>query len=83
MGTIEELKVISGRVVRQLRKQKLEAGKPFLIWSDKLPKDQSYLEYPDRSIKIVTVAPDLRSFTVIRELTTGQTNHIRRELNLF
>jgi len=83
MGTIEKLRAISGKVVRRLRKQKLEAGKPFLIWSDKLPKDQSYLEYPDHSIKIITVAPDLKSFTVIRELTTGQTNNIRQELNLF
>ncbi len=83
MGSIEELKAIGGKVVRRLRKQKLEAGMPFLIWSDKLPRDQSYLEYPDHSIKIVAVAPDLRSFTVIRELTAGQTNQIRQELNLF
>jgi hypothetical protein len=83
MGTIEELKAISGKAVRRLRKQKLEAGKPFLIWSDKLPKDQSYLEYPDHSIKIVSVAPDLRSFTVLQELNAMQTNDIRRELNLF
>ena len=82
MGTIEELKTISGTVVRRLRKQKLEKGNPFLIWSDKLPKDQSYLEYPDRSIKIVTIAPDLRSITVIRKLSARQAQDIRQELNL-
>lgn len=42
MGTIEELKAISGTVVIRLRRQKLDNGKPFLIWSKKLPKDQSY-----------------------------------------
>ena len=83
MGTIEELKAISGTVVRRLRRQKLDNGKPFLIWSKKLPKDQSYLEYPDHSIKIVTVAPDLKSFTIVEELTTGQAQVIRHELNLF
>jgi len=82
MGTIEELKAIGQTVVRRLRKQKLEKGRPFLIWSDELPKDQSYLEYPDHSIKVVEVSPDLKSFTVIRELTTGQAQHIRQELNL-
>lgn len=82
MGTIEELKAISGTVVRRLRKQKLDNGKPFLIWSNKLPKNQSYLEYPDRSIKIVTVSPDLKSFTVIKELTSGQAQLIRKKLNL-
>ena len=58
MGTIEELKEISGTVVRRLRKQKLDKGQTFMIWSGELPKNQSYLEYPDNSIKIVSVAPD-------------------------
>ncbi|MHB1178955.1 MAG: hypothetical protein ACYCZO_11575 [Daejeonella sp.] len=83
MGTIEELKVISSTVVRRLRRQKLENGKPFLIWSNKLPKNQSYLEYPDYSIKIVTVAPNLKSFTIVEELTNVQAQVIRCELNLF
>jgi hypothetical protein len=82
MGTIEELKAISNTVVRRLRKKKLDNGQPFLIWSNKLPKNQSYLEYPDHSIKVVTVAPNLKSFTIIKELTTKQSQVIRRELNL-
>jgi hypothetical protein len=63
--------------------QKLEQGKPFLIWSNKLPKDQSYLEYPDHSIKVVMVSPNLKSFTIVRELTKVQEEAIRNELNLF
>ena len=82
MGTIEELTEIGKTVVKRLRKQKLESGKPFLIWSAKLPRDQSYLEFPDHSIKIVTVAADLKSFTVLRELTTPQAQQLRMELNL-
>lgn len=82
MGTIEELKEISGTVVRRLRKQKLDKGKTFMIWSSALPKNQSYLEYPDNSIKIVSVAPDHRSFTVIRELTRQQAQSIRKKHKL-
>ena len=83
MGTIEELKEIGDTVVRHLRKPKLQKGKPFLIWSKKLPKGQSYLEYPDHTIKIVTIAHNLKSFTVVRELTPNQAKSIRQELNLF
>ena len=82
MGTIEELKVISETVVRRLRRKKLDSGKPFLLWSKELPKDQSYLEYPDNSIKVVSIGPDLRSFYIIRELTQDQADKVRRELNL-
>lgn len=82
MGTIEELKAVGGIVVRRLRRQKLDNGKPFLIWTSKLPKNQSYLEYPDHSIKIVTLSPDLKSFTIIEELSTRQAHVIRQELNL-
>ena len=83
MCTIEELKAISNTVVRRLRRQKLDNGMPFLIWSNKLPKNQSYLEYPDNSIKIVTVAPNFKSFTIVEELTNGEAQVIRQELNLF
>ncbi|MET4081236.1 hydrogenase maturation factor HypF (carbamoyltransferase family) [Pedobacter sp. UYP30] len=83
MGTIEDLKLVSKTAVQRLRKQKLENGKPFLVWSKRLPKEQSYLEYPDKSIKIVKVSPTLRSFIVIRELTDLQVQAIRREFDLY
>jgi hypothetical protein len=82
MGNIEELKAIGGTAVRKLRRKKLDSGKPFLIWSSELPAGQSYLEYPDHSIKIVTVSDDLKSFNVIGELTKGQAEMIRNQLNL-
>jgi len=82
MSTIEELNAIGGTVVRRLRRKKLESGKPFLIWSSELPKNQSYLEYPDHSIKVVTVSPNLKSFHLVRELTQVQIEIIRRKFNL-
>lgn len=72
MGTIDELKEISETVVKRLRTKKLASGRPFLIWSKKLPQNQSYLEYPDHSIKVVSVAPDLKSFIVVKELTANR-----------
>ena len=82
MDTNEELNAIGSTAVRQLRKKKLENGKPFLFWSNEFPKNQSYLEYPDRSIKIVTVRSDLKSFHIVSELTQNQINIIRSKLNL-
>lgn len=83
MGTIEELKAVSKTVVQRLRKQKLSDGKPFLVWAKSLPKEQSYLEYPDKSIKIVSVSDSLRSFVVVRELTEFQIRAVREEFDLY
>jgi len=82
MGTIEELKDVSNTAVRKLRQQKFNRGKPFLIWSDKLPSDQSYLEYPDHSVKIVVVSSDRMSFEVVKELSKSQSRTILKSFNL-
>ncbi len=82
MDSIEELNAIGSNAVRRLRKKKLDSGKPFMFWSNELPNNQSYLEYPDRSIKIVTVSSDLKSFHFLSELTQNQINTIRRKLSL-
>jgi hypothetical protein len=82
MSSITELKEIGSTVVRDLRKTKLKSGKTFMIYSDELPKNQSYLEYPDNSIKVVSVGTNLRSFTIVKELTLKQASGIRRKHNL-
>jgi hypothetical protein len=51
MTKLEEIQHLSSHVVRKLRKSKLAAGKPFMINSKNLPAQQSYLEFPDHSIK--------------------------------
>lgn len=78
MESIERLKEIGATAVKNLRKQKLSMGQPFMINSKDLPVNQSYLEYPDASIKIVSVASDLRSFTEIRKLSDTEAVMVRR-----
>lgn len=78
MESIERLKEIGATAVRNLRKQKLSMGQPFLINSKDLPATQCYLEYPDTSIKIVSVASDLRSFIEIRKLSEAEAIVVRK-----
>jgi hypothetical protein len=82
MESIEKLQEISATVVRNLRKQKLSMGHPFMINSRDLPAKQSYLEYPDTSIKIVSVGLDSRSFTEIRKLSNQEAAAVRKLYNL-
>jgi len=82
MSDLEILEKTGTEAVRRLRKRKLASGKPFMINSKDLPVKQSYLEYPDNSISIVTVAPDSRSFVTITTLTRNQAQSVRRRFNL-
>lgn len=82
MDSIEKLQEISANVVRNLRKKKLSMGHPFMINSGNLPANQSYLEYPDASIKIVSVASNSRSFTEVRRLSNQEAAAVRKLYNL-
>ena len=73
---------IGTAAVMQLRKEKLASGKSFLIYSEELPAKQSYMEYPDGSISIVTIAPDQRSFSIVRKLSGAEAQAIRDANNL-
>ncbi|KGO91353.1 hypothetical protein [Flavobacterium subsaxonicum] len=82
MNSIEEIKQIGATAVRKLRLKKLSAGQPFMINSRSLPQNQSYLEFPDSTIKIVTVAPGGRSFSEIRKLSAQEASEIRMAYKL-
>lgn len=77
MSELEVLEHIGTAAVKRLRKSKLSAGKPFMINSDDLPSGQSYLEYPDGTIRIVKVSADSRSFTMLAELDGDQAKIVR------
>ena len=64
--------------VKKLREQKLRNGLPFMINVKELSTNQCYLEYPDGSIKLITVAHSARDIDVIRELTSIEATHLRR-----
>lgn len=80
MSTLE----ITGRkgtyAVRRLRKEKLKMGLPFMINVKELSSNQCYLEYPNGSIKLVTVLHASREINVIRELSSIEATQLRERL---
>lgn len=68
--------------VRILRKSKLNRGQPFMINSRALPSTQCYLEYPDGSIKLVTLTSAQTDLKVIRDLSPEETASLRKRFNL-
>lgn len=82
MSNLESLESIGTNAVKKLRLKKLRAGQPFMINSKELPSKQSYMEFPDHSIRIVSVAPDTRSFITISKLSQQEADSIRRRFNL-
>jgi len=82
MSDLEVLENIGTAAVMQLRKDKLASGKSFMINSEELPAKQSYMEYPDGTINIVTIAANERSFVTIRKLSDTEAQAVRHQFNL-
>jgi hypothetical protein len=68
--------------IQNLRRNKLKLGFPFMINTHLLPSDQCYMEYPDGTIKLVTIDRDNRDFKVISELSSEECNYLRRKFKL-
>jgi hypothetical protein len=68
--------------VKKLRLGKLQMGFPFMINSKELPKRQSYLEYPDGAIKLVTLAENGTEFITIRTLSKTESIKLRQKFGL-
>lgn len=82
MSDLEILEKTDTDAVMRLRQRTLAAGEPFMINSKELPPTQGYLEYPDRTISLVSVAPDLHSFNTVRKLSDEEVLAIRHKFNL-
>ena len=82
MTKIEQIQKLNSDVVRKLRINKLAAGKPFMINAKNLPSNQSYLEFPDHSIKLVGISANQRDFTVISVLGKKEAMQIRKFYHL-
>jgi len=81
-----ELKSIEKKgteAVKKLRLRKLSSGHHFMINSKDLMTNQCYLEYPNGVIKLATIRKSARDFDIIRELTTEETQIIRRRYHLY
>lgn len=77
MPTVKLASKTGTDAVKELRKQKLKKGLPFMINVKELSSNQCYLEYPDGTIKLITVVPVSNDITVVRELTTFEASVIR------
>lgn len=82
MTQVENIQKLNLDVVRKLRLNKLAAGKPFMINAAHLPSSQSYLEFPDYSIKLVSISDNQRGFTVISVLSKEEALEIRKNYRL-
>lgn len=82
MPVLEKSNNVGTEAVKQLRLRKLLNGHPFMINSRELPANHCYLEFPDGSIKLVTVLDSQRDFTIIKELSTAESQTIRHKFHL-
>ena len=82
MNDLEILGNIGTAAVLELRKRELAAGKSFMINSNDLPSLQCYMEYPDGTINVETVAPGGRSFILLRTLSVAEAQALRQQFNL-
>ncbi|MGN6437000.1 MAG: hypothetical protein ACTHMM_10725 [Agriterribacter sp.] len=63
--------------VLKLREQKLKNGLPFMINTKELASNQYYLEYPNGSIKLISIIPSSQNINIVRELTKDEASKLR------
>jgi len=81
MSTVKATSKKGTTSVRKLRELKLRSGLPFMINVKELSTDECYLEYPDGSIKLITVVHSTTNMNVIRELTLDEATQLRHRFN--
>lgn len=79
---LEFINHIGTNGVRDLRRQKLSSGLPFMINSSELSSSQCYLEFSNGSIKLVRINISGNDFDTIRELTSKEANALRHRFNI-
>ena len=78
MTALQSIEKIGNEAVQELRLQKLRGGYPFMINSKELESNHCYLEYPDGKILLVFLKNAAREFTVIRTLSSAETDLLRK-----
>lgn len=77
MTTLQSIAMKGTEAVKRLRRQTLDEGFPFMINDEGLPSGHCYLEQPDGSIQLVTLATNGRDFDLVHELTIQESNDLR------
>ena len=78
----QALQTAGTAAVKWLRKEKLSNGQPFMINSKSLPKGQSYLEFPNGQVKLVSISSSKRDFNVIKEYSPEESLMILKSFHL-
>ena len=68
--------------MKRLRLRKLQEGHTFMINSPELPGNQCFLEYPDGTIRLVTIKKEAQNFTVLKELSFEECVNLRERFTL-
>lgn len=79
--SMASLKTIGERgtnAVLKLREHKLKNGLPFMINTNELATNQYYLEYPNGTIKLISIIPASQDIDIVRELTKEESTKLRR-----
>ena len=82
MSPLEEMVQKGTEAVKQLRKEKLANGLSFMINFNDLPSYQCYLEQPDGSIHLVTLAKSKIDFDLVRVLSPQESSEVRQKAGL-
>jgi hypothetical protein len=80
--SIKQLENNGLKAVQILRKTKLSKGQPFMINSRQLPSNQCFLEFPEGSIKVVTIDKKENEFVVLKELSAEEILEVRKKYKL-
>jgi hypothetical protein len=82
MSEIEALEDIATKAVHRLRTETLISGQPFMINVKGLPNNQCYLEFPDKTIQLVTFIQGKNDFIPVRKLRARDSERLRKRLGL-
>lgn len=81
MQVFEQQEAAGTLAVKKLRLQKLRDGIPFMINSNALQEGQSYIEFPNGIIQLVSITSGDKDFTLIKELTAEEAIALRKKFN--
>lgn len=79
---VQQIENAGSLAIKMLRKAKLSMGHPFMLNTKSLPVGQCYLEYPEGVFRVVKISKEDLDYQVIRQLTSEQSNLLRKEYKL-
>lgn len=80
--TRKQIERAGRKAIRMLRENNLSNGIPFMINCKELPPYQCYYEYPDGSMKLMTLSDSRMDIVLIRELGRKEVETLRRKYKL-